>query len=147
MPLLALLACMEERPGADAATPDAEPGVSFGREVFPVVKRSCALTGCHDQATTTNHVTNFSTAVLTYSRWVNGPGTDFCVAGPTFRSRIIVVPGRPADSYLIEKITSSREDLCKDAHHPRMPPPPWPPLPAEDIALFTRWVEEGARQN
>lgn len=120
--------------------------VSFARDVFPVVKAKCAVAGCHDTFTIANHGTNFTAEDSTYQRWLEGPGTDFCVP-IGFVSKRLVVAGRPEQSLLIEKITSMREELCNSAHHPRMPPRPRPPLPAVEIDLFTTWVVEGALRN
>jgi hypothetical protein len=135
-------------PGEDgSAGSEVDAGtVSFRRDVFPVVKSKCALSGCHDMGTVTNHVTDFSTEERTYQRWLNGPGTDFCVP-VGFASKRLVVPGRPEASLLIDKISSTREELCNDAHHPRMPPPPRARLPADELDHFRTWVAEGALRN
>lgn len=50
---------------------------------------------------------------------------------------IAVVPGKPSESALLERITSSDEDL-------RMPPADREPLTAEQQELFRRWIAEGA---
>ena len=126
--------------------PDAE-GVRFANAIFPVVSSTCAVAGCHDMATQMNHYASFSTAPLTYARWVNGPGVDFCVPSGLFVQKIVVVPGRPQDSFLIEKISSTREELCTANHYPRMPPPPRPMLSAAQIELWSRWISEGATEN
>jgi hypothetical protein len=56
---------------------------------------------------------------------------------------LIVQPGDPDASYLIEKIAAT------SAHPPRlgdpMPPPPLQPLPAQVIADIRRWISEGAK--
>jgi len=79
---------------------------------------------------------------------VNGPGFDFCVEDGRFPvTRIIVFPGDPGESFLMTKLTSTREDLCPAGHHPRMPPPPWAALPPSQIELFRTWIEEGAMFN
>ena len=122
--------------------------MSFANDIFPTVLSTCAVSGCHDMATQMNHSSNFSTASLTYARWVNGPGFDFCaVSSELYVLKMVVVPGRPEESFLLEKISSTREEPCRDFHHPRMPPPPRPSLSAEQIELWTRWIAEGAVQN
>jgi hypothetical protein len=127
-------------------------GVSFARDVFPTVLSTCAVAGCHELSTTSNHFTDYTTATSTYTRWVNGPAFDFCAdvvdgGNGLFAMRTIVVPGHPEDSVLIERIASTRTEPCRDMHHPRMPPAPRPPLTAEQVATWTRWVAEGALQN
>ena len=126
--------------------------VSFARDVYPTVLSTCAVAGCHELSATSNHFTDYTTATSTYARWVNGPAFDFCVEGVDggnglFVTRTIVVPGKPEDSVLIERIASTRTEPCNDMHYPRMPPPPRPPLTPEQIATWTQWVAEGALQN
>ena len=126
-------------------------GVSFARDIHPTVRSTCAVGGCHELSATSNHFTDFTTPASTYTRWVNQPAFDFCVdegaGNGGFVQRTIVVPGHPEDSVLIEKISSTRVEPCNAMHHPRMPPPPRPPLTPEQIATWTRWVFEGALQN
>ena len=131
---------------ADSGSQPDAGGVRFTSDIFPTVLSTCAVAGCHDMATQMNHYANFSTAPLTFNRWVNGPGVDFCVPSG-FVQKIVVVPGRPQDSFLIEKISSTREELCTANHYPRMPPPPRPSLSAAQIELWSRWISEGAAQN
>ncbi len=49
---------------ADVSTTDGTErsvaGTSFAREVFPIVKDSCAIAGCHNIATQQNHWSNDS---------------------------------------------------------------------------------------
>jgi hypothetical protein len=132
--------------GADASGTS----VSFARDVFPIVRASCAVLACHDTGTIQNHWTDFSTEASTYTRWVNGPGWDFCVdpdPGSIYATKVVVVPGAPNESFLVEKITSTREEPCRELHHPRMPPPPMPPLTPAQIATIVGWISEGALNN
>jgi hypothetical protein len=134
--------------GAADVADSGSPGVGFANDIFPTVLSTCAVSGCHDMATQMNHYSNFSTAPLTYARWVGGPGSDFCVSpSELYVEKMVVVPGRPEESFLIEKISSTREEPCNDLHHPRMPPPPRPSLSSGQIELWTRWIAEGAVQN
>ena len=133
--------------GGGGAGGSAASGVSFARDLYPTVRSTCAIGGCHELSTTTNHFTDYTTPESTYARWVNGPAFDFCIEGEGFATRTIVVPGHPGDSVLIERISSTRVEPCNSMHHPRMPPPPRSPLSPEQIATWTRWVAEGALQN
>lgn len=118
----------------------------FVGDVYPIVRARCALAGCHVSGTTTNHFTDFSTADSTYVRWVNAPGFDFCSEpdGGIFVQRMIVVPFAPEQSYLVDKITSTRVEPCPQQHSPRMPPPPMSPLDAKQIEAIVSWIRDGA---
>jgi YVTN family beta-propeller protein len=140
-----------ERPSGDAAVVGGDTGsesltgaVSFTNDIYPTVLTTCAVATCHISATQMNHYADFSTTALTYARWVNAPGSDFCVTPDLFVQKTVVVPGQPAYSLLIEKISSTREEPCNDNHYPRMPPPPRPALSGADIERWTRWIAEGA---
>ena len=134
----------------DSGGPDHAQGtVSFVYDVYPIIAASCALAGCHDMGITMNHWTDYTTAEKTQMRWVNGPGFDFCVDGPApYETRIVVVPGDPAASYLIRKIAPPTEAPCQDpTHHRRMPPDPLAPLSADAIEKIAQWIREGAWLN
>jgi hypothetical protein len=126
---------------------DSTAASTFTRDVFPIVKETCALAGCHLTGLAINHFTDFSTEMKTYMRWVDTPGWDFCIESPGYVNKIIVAPGRPDQSFLMEKITSIRVGTCNDAHFPRMPPPPSSALTSEQIEVIRRWIAEGARPN
>jgi hypothetical protein len=134
--------------GADGSF-EQQTTVSFVNDVYPIVAASCALVGCHELGTVTNHMTDYTTAEKTHARWVNGPGFDFCTDGPDlFVQRVIVVPGDPDASYLVTKIAPSTDVPCQDpTHHRRMPPDPLAPLGAEAIAKIVQWIREGALLN
>lgn len=125
--------------------------VSFGRDVYPVIAATCTESSCHDASRTTNHFSDFTTAARTYSRWVNGPGFDFCVDVPRdgiYTSRITVVPGDPEASYLVTKIAPPTDAPCQDpTHHRQMPPEPRPRLAAAVVDGIVTWIREGALQN
>jgi hypothetical protein len=36
------------------------------------------------------------------------------------------------------------EEPCPQLHSPRMPPPPMPPLAADQIQIIVTWIQEGA---
>jgi hypothetical protein len=136
-------------PGNAGSSAVAATSVELTRDVFPIVRERCAIVGCHVSGTTTNHFTDFSTPESTYVRWVNAPGFDFCSEpdGGIFVERTIVVPFAPEQSYLVAKITSTREEPCPQLHSPRMPPPPMPPLASDQVETIVTWIREGALPN
>lgn len=70
-------------------------------------------------------------------------GPDGTGAMSTQVDGLLIKPGDPDASYLIEKLEATA------AHLPRsgdpMPPPPLEPLPARVIADIRRWIAEGAK--
>jgi len=137
------------QPQAHDGSADRQTTVSFVNDVYPIIAASCALVGCHDMGTVTNHSTDYTTPEKTHSRWVNGPGFDFCTDGPDlFVQRVVVVPGDPDASYLVTKIAPPTDEPCQDpTHHRRMPPDPMAPLSAESIGKIVQWIREGALLN
>lgn len=72
---------------------------------------------------------------------------DFCIETDRpegYELRTLVVPGHPEESYLLEKLTSTRTELCRAGHWPRMPPLSYPPLAAAQIAMIRDWIQNGA---
>ncbi len=90
--------------------------VSFQTEILPLIVANCTMSGCHDIGTAAEGL------VLTnYNNIMQ-----------------IVSPNNPGNSDLIDVITTTRPDK-------RMPPPPATPLSSTQIALITKWINEGAR--
>ena len=97
-----------------------ENSVSYYDDVRPVIQRACQ--GCHQPAT------KMGGLVLTsYPEIVRGGQR-----GPIFKE------GSPAKSSLIGHLTGEKE--------PRMPMGQ-DHLPAEEIELFRRWVQQGAKDD
>jgi hypothetical protein len=152
-------------PLPDAGAGDGAPGdvgnlvdvppatVSFARDVYPIVETmGCAqVAGCHtDSRSPTAHFSDYRTVEMTYTQWTTGAGFDHCPKGegpsitaPPPEPRLI--PGKPEESLIIRKLTEPR--LSCPPFYGRMPPPPFPPLSAEQIQTIRVWVREGARNN
>jgi hypothetical protein len=138
-----------------SSTGDALPeaSVSFSRDVFPIVEQAgCASAApCHfDTRSPTAHFSDYRTIEATHQQWTTGAGFDHCspdggpsIPAPPPESRLI--PGRPQESLLIRKLTETR-DACPPFYG-RMPPPPRPPLSADQIETIRTWIREGARNN
>lgn len=97
---------------------DCDPGVIyFQQEVLPIFQSSCAMPGCHDQATAQDGI------VLDSYANIMGSGE--------------VVPGTLDDGDVFENITESDPDDI-------MPPPPNEPLTADQINVISEWILQGA---
>lgn len=101
---------------SDTALPD-QP--NFSRDIQPIFARAC--TGCHGGVTQAGDISFvYASSILPPDGWV-------------------IEPGKPDESILFERITSSDPDE-------RMPPPEEHPAPLSDreIELIRRWIEQGA---
>ncbi len=105
-----------------------EPGfpVSYSRDIQPIFSSSCSGSGCHISSTTNGVRLNSYQAVI-MSR------------GTRYR-RLIVEPGRPSESPLVDKIN-------RDPEFPVRMPQGRSPLSNQDIALISKWIEDGAENN
>jgi hypothetical protein len=93
--------------------------VDFDREIAPILQQRCWH--CHGE--------DEQESGLRLDRRANVlRGGDYGIPA--------VVPGKPEESYLIEVINHSDADLTM--------PPDEDKLPAEEIDLLTRWIEQGA---
>ncbi|HUM47737.1 MAG TPA: hypothetical protein PLD84_12480 [Chitinophagales bacterium] len=101
----------------DKSFPDTSNGnnlVCFETEVLPVIQSNCAKAGCHDPIT-------------------KEKGYDFSSYNGIMEA---VKPGQPNSSKLYEVLNENGED--------QMPPPPNPPLSADQKNTIKMWIEEGA---
>jgi WD40 repeat protein len=97
---------------------DAKP-VSYFHEVVPVLKRSC--TGCHHPAKMKGELD-----LTTYATFQKG-GKH----GLSFK------PEAPEASRVIEEISGDEPNMPKEGD----------PLTKEEVALFERWIKEGAKDD
>lgn len=110
--------------------------ISFANQVQPVFSASCGnATSCH--------LKSAASAGLALK-----PGQSFGeLVGQTSNSlacsnEILVIPGDPANSYLIKKITDA-PDICGSA----MPEGAFFDLSAADAQIIIDWVCQGAQNN
>ena len=103
-----------------ASSLSAEP-VSYYKQIRPIFQANCQ--GCHQPAKAKGDY-----IMTTFERLLLGGGDD-----------IAIVPGKPAESYLIEEITpvDGKSEMPKGKD----------PLASEDIALITQWITEGAKDD
>lgn len=100
---------------------DCDPNtIYFQQQVLPIFQSSCAMPGCHDQATAEDGI-----VLDSYS---------------SIMSSGEVVPGDLSDGDVYENITDSDPDDI-------MPPPPNDPLTSEQIQLIAGWIQQGAQNN
>lgn len=92
--------------------------VYFQQQVLPLIISNCAGSGCHDAA---SHVEGLN--LTTYTGIMK-----------------LVKPGNPGGSKLINVITTTNNG-------DRMPPPPMPRMPQDQINLLTKWIQQGAKNN
>ena len=85
--------------------------VCFERDVMPILRSNCAMSGCHAAPGQEGYV------FTSYETIMNSRGDDDDEDEPA------IVPGNPGRSELYEKITEDRADK-------RMPPPPNNPMTA-----------------
>lgn len=94
--------------------------IYFENDILPLLISNCAMSGCHDAQTRADGIN-----LTTYAGVISGGE---------------VKPGNPNGSDLYEKLVEDRLDK-------RMPPPPYPALPTEKIAMVRKWIEQGAKNN
>lgn len=105
--------------GLDSACA-AEAEVDFNRDVRPILNAKCMA--CHGGVKEAGGIS------VQYREDILGKGKS---------GEVCVVPGKPEASELIRRLTTEDED-------DRMPKEK-PPLSAEQIAILTRWVAQGAK--
>jgi len=93
--------------------------VSFHQHIRPILQRRCQ--GCHQPA-----VQGGKLILTTFEAFRAGGAT-----GPGFK------PGRPEESIVLRFITGNPPLMPKNA----------PPLTPAEVALFRRWIEQGAKDD
>ncbi len=123
LPLLligtALLLCGIRTPAAPPkSAPNAAP-ISYHKQIWPIIQAKCQA--CHQPASAGG-----SLVLTTYAGLLKG-GEH----GPA------LVGGKPEASLVLDYLTGKRTLMPKGG----------PPLPDADIALFRRWIAEGAKDD
>jgi uncharacterized membrane protein len=91
--------------------------VYFEKDVYPIIKRSCAVTGCHGGGSTADGVN-----LDNYTKIIATGG---------------IRAGNPSGSKFFTVLTASGSKL--------MPPPPTPKLTTTEIAIINKWITAGAK--
>lgn len=95
--------------------------IDYHTDIAPLLRDYCA--GCHNEG---DYEGGFS--VETYASILEGGETE---------DKTALVPGKPEESYLLQTILKTAK--------PAMPPKKEPQPTAAEVALLTRWIEEGAK--
>jgi WD40 repeat protein len=116
---LAVLTCISRSSQAADEKPAVTGPASFYRQVRPILQRNC--TGCHQPAKAGGKL------VLTSYAGTKAGGEQ----GAGFEA------GKPDDSLLVEFISGEKPAMPKNA----------PPLTKDQVALISRWISEGAKDD
>jgi len=111
-------AAAQSAPGAGKSQPAAP--VSYFKEIRPILQRNCQ--GCHQPATKSGDL-----LLTTYDGFMTGGAKGKVIA-----------PGQPDKSLVIAYLTGEAK--------PQMPFGA-APLPAEQVDLFRRWIQQGAKDD
>lgn len=103
---------------------------SFSVDVLPILTAKCATVGCHAGIRPQAELS--LTEATAYAELVGIP-TSQCSDG-----RLRVVPGAPAESYLLDKILGV--DLCAGTRMPKA----GPPLQPSELEAISAWICAGA---
>jgi hypothetical protein len=107
-------------------------GVSFGAQVEPLLANNCSTMGCHGFP---------APAAGLDLRVGNAFGDLVGVPSSQCNDRLLVAPGQPANSYLMDKLLGV--NLCFGTKMPKT----GAPLSDADIATISEWICRGASEN
>jgi len=105
--------------GNNTGTECSKDTVYFVQQVLPLFQSGCAMSGCHDAATHKDDV-------------ILNNYTNIMTTGG-------IVPGNPGNSKSYKMMIRTDED--------RMPPPPAPAMSSTQLALISKWISQGAKNN
>jgi hypothetical protein len=91
--------------------------VYFEQDILPLFISNCTMSGCHNSST-------------------HAEGIDLSSYAAVMSSNVLT-PGQAWNSDLVEAITETDPNKI-------MPPPPMPPMPASQINLIKKWINQGA---
>jgi len=114
-----------------ASTASADEGVQFGRDIVPILNRSCV--SCHLEGG------ELGSLILYPDPWARLVGV-----ASTQSELKLVEPGDPDKSYVYAKLAGTHE--AAGGSGVRMPPQS-PPLAAADIDRLRQWIATGAKND
>jgi hypothetical protein len=112
--------------------------LSHAADIQPIWDARCRGPGCHELPRDTKGPSPGGGLLLYEDAYDNI--VDVFATGA---NRRLVVPGDPDGSYIVNKLDGSFDDPDVNGSGVRMPLA-MPELPAEELELIRRWIEEGA---
>ena len=106
--------------GNNTGTQCSSDTVYFVQQVLPIFQSSCAMSGCHDAGSD-----NEGIILDSYANIISTGGINV---------------NNPAGSKIYEAMTESDPE-------DRMPPPPAAPMSSTQLALISKWIGQGAKNN
>jgi hypothetical protein len=118
--------------GGSGCVPPADPSISYANNIQPIYDISCAVAGCHLGAAPAFGL-NLAAGV-SYDATVEVKSLE--------RPKLLLVePGNPDDSYLVQKIEGAQGIAGG------MMPANMPPLSLDEMTAIRQWVVECAPDN
>jgi len=103
--------------------------------VQPLLSQACATATCHD-----GQSRKAGLDLTEGKAWAETVGVSTLQCGG---GKVLVVPGQPSASYLLQKMRG--QGLCGGSEV--MPPQPEQPLGLRDIEIVSAWICQGARED
>jgi len=119
------------------------PKVSFGNDVMPIFKGSCAFTSCHGLEGSNNGIYLGEKKDTVYASIVNTPGIKL-------PSMVHVKPGDPRESFLMRKIDGSQcvlDPQCDGKTCGDTMPRAEELMDVETRDIIRRWIAQGAKND
>jgi uncharacterized membrane protein len=98
--------------------PGTKDTICFSQNILPMLNSSCGTTGCHDAA---SHRSGY--VLTSYGSLMQNPGN--------------IVPFNPSASRIYQVMQPGGEEDI-------MPPPPNSQITAQQLAIFSKWISQGA---
>ncbi len=114
------LTCLLPLAAWSAQSAGAERPISFSDDIRPILNKNCI--GCHGGVKKAGKI-SFLFREDAMSKGKSGS--------------VPVVPGKPAESFLLERITDKSDPMPPEEHGPM--------LAQKDVDLLRRWIQQGAR--
>ena len=129
-------------PTTTCPIPVAKASPSWSADLLPALQSSCgsAATSCHGGSAPTGHVSYSGTTAEIHARLVNGVPAS----APAGQGWLLVKPGDPARSWLLEKVT--KDQPGGSGYGTRMPQAA-PNLCQATVDTLTAWINTGAPAN